>query len=211
MLQKTLFLLYIDYKNYIINVKKLKYVKLFENFKKYFEELDFSRNHSDFTMVDSYDSLAEYLSMVDEIEYQIVFEKKFDNFWTRDYENAEHIGSGYSQTNKNPLKIVSAVTNVTEDFIKKYNPDAIIIYHINMINEICEIDKLNKRAKINYYYLKDIKEYNLVYYNQLTGNNNDRVRTTNCILYKKGIDISVEVFEKKLSSLFWDNSILVKP
>jgi hypothetical protein len=77
-------------------------------------------------MVDSSDNFVEYLSEVDHITYEIVFEREFDNFWTRLYENAEHGGWDTSQTNKNPLKIVSAVTNVTEDFIKKYNLDAII-------------------------------------------------------------------------------------
>lgn len=180
----------------------MKYLKLYE-------ELDFRRGNSSFRRKKRHsDAFVEYLSTVDGIKYEISFERQFGNFWTRDYENAEHVGFDYSQTNKNPLKIISAVTDVTEDFIKKYNPDAIIIHHINMKNEICETDKLNKRAKINYYYLKDIKGYNLVYYNQLTGNNQE-VRTTNCILYKKGIDISP--IRKKLSSTFWDNCILVQP
>jgi hypothetical protein len=183
----------------------MKYIKT--NFEKYFEELDFSRKNSDFTMVDSSDNFVEYLSLVDDITYQILFEREFDDFWTRSYENAEHDKWYTSQTNKNPLRIVNAVTNITEDFIEKYNPDAIIMHHMNMKNEMCSIDKLNKRAKINYYYLKDIKGYNLVYYNQI--GIFDQLRTTNCILHKKGIDISH--IPKKLSSTFWNNCRLVIP
>jgi hypothetical protein len=190
----------------------MKYIKT--KFEKYFEELDFSRKNIDFTIVDSSDGFVDYLFEVDDITYDVGFDKEFDNFWTRSYENSEHTELDHSQSNKNPLKIVSAVTNVTEDFIKKYNPDAIIIYHVKMKNEKCPVDKLNKRAKINYYYLKDIKGYNLVYYNQLgiTG----EVKTTNCILYKKGVDIS-PITEKQwkrkptLASMFWDNCKLVIP
>jgi hypothetical protein len=187
----------------------MKYIKT--NFEKYFEELDFSRKDSDFTMVDSSDDLVDYLFEVDDITYEVQFDRimktvEFDNLWTRSYENAEHNKWYTSQSNKNPLRIINTVTNITEDFIEKYNPDAIIMYHTNMKNETCPVDKLNKRAKINYYYLKDIKGYNLVYYNQIRGN---EVRTTNCILYKEGVDISH--IPKKLSSMFWDNCRLVIP
>lgn len=177
---------------------------------KFFEELDFRRGNISFRRKrSSDDGFVEYLTTVDNIKYYIIFEREFDNFWTREYD-AIHSGLGYLQTNKSPLKIVSAVTDITEDFIQKNNPDAIIINHINMKDEDPQMYKLNKRSRINYHYLKDISGYDLLYYNQLSG---DYVRATNGILYKKGIDSTsmISRIKKKLSSTFWDNCILVKP
>jgi hypothetical protein len=89
---------------------------------------------------------------------------------------------------------------------------------MNMRDEEPKIDKLNKRARINYHYLKDISGYDLLYYNQMSSDNFsaggiNHVRTTNAILYKKGIDTDsmVSRIKDELSFMFWDACIPVNP
>lgn len=93
--------------------------------------------------------------------------------WSRDYDVAKkhYVAanlpqqSNFMQVSKNPLKIASAVTYITQKFIEEYSPKCITIFHINMNGEDCPIDKMNKRSRLNYTFLsKYISGYSLNYY-----------------------------------------------
>ena len=99
--------------------------------------------------------------------------------------------------------IISTITDITHDFIRKVNPNAIIIHHIPMRRETEETKKLNYRALLNYQYLKHIPGYELIYYNMIGYKSNticymvkpEFLKKNPFELYKGAIPDNVE-FEK---------------
>ena len=91
--------------------------------------------------------------------------------------------------------------------------DAYVPYSLTPLcrNQPAYLSKCTPR--INYHYLKDISGYDLLYYNQMSAIGSNHVRTTNAILYKKGIDSDsmISRIKDELSEMFWDNCIPVKP
>ncbi len=165
----------------------MKYLK---KYYKYNEELTFTKSVSTFKRVDKSNSV-KYTTNVDRIKYSVHIDKAFTSLykstWTRSYDDVSNTDFGYSQVNKNPLNIINAITNITEDFLVYKNVDVLIIQHVNMDNENSIIDCINKRAKINYKYLKDIKNYNIIYFNMIA----QKISlATTCLLYRCDIDIS---------------------
>jgi len=159
-------------------------------FLKTFEELDFKVSNIKFNRIK--DRLYRFTT--DGLTYDVIFTPSFaDNYksaWSRLYDISSNTEIDFFQSNKNPLKIVSAVNIITESFLKEKDVEVMIIIHVLMENEKCPIDKLNKRAKINYEYLRKIPNYNLRYFNQPYFVNGDECITTNCIMYRDGVDIS---------------------
>lgn len=154
------------------------------------EELTFTRIKHPFEIVKLDSREATYTTVVDGIKYNIEFDKAFldiyDNAWARGYDvfgNKED----YLQTNKNPLNIINAITCITEDFLNRNNVDVLVIQHINMDNEVVT-DKINKRANINFKYLKDISGYKTKYFNVVY---DVKSLQSICLLYRNDIDINL--------------------
>jgi hypothetical protein len=118
-----------------------------------------------------------YNLVIDDIIYYVEFSLYENNIWLREYDTKK---GELEQVNKNPFNIVSGITQVTKDFIKNNNPNALFIPHIPMNNENQYKPQLNKRAKINYNYLKGIVGYKLEYYNELISGQ----LTTACYMVK---------------------------
>jgi hypothetical protein len=128
--------------------------------------------------------------------YQINFYKiKFNNisFYERSYGSIlddEFLDDQLNLSYVQLLKLLTKITQLTINFINNYKPDILKIGHKNMDNENeVDDDKLNKRAKLNYRFLKESipNNYNIEYY---SNNNFYSDAATTCFIYKKGIDIS---------------------
>lgn len=169
-------------------------------FIKTYEELTFTQNDTTFKRIGD----TKYTTIVDDIEYKVSFDKAFIDYynscWTREYD-IKNKDIGFSQVNKNPLKIVNAITNVTKDFLKEKSVEVLIIQHVNMKGEN-NIKGINKRAKINSYYLKQLDGYNVQYLDMISSYSNNSVSTM-CLLYKHGIDINPII-------TYWSKSPLYK-
>jgi hypothetical protein len=137
----------------------------------------FTEKEVDFKLVINKPDNKIYNLAIDDIIYYVEFSLYEKNIWLREYDTKK---GELEQVNKNPFNIVSGITQVTKDFIKNNNPNAIFIQHIPMNNENQYKPQLNKRAKINYNYLKNISGYKLEYYNQLTSGQ----LTTVCYMVK---------------------------
>jgi hypothetical protein len=162
----------------------MKYLKSF------FEELDLSNRNITFDKIkeDSYEFTTDELTY--KVDFIPSFTKEYKSCWSRQYDLKANREIGFHQSNKNPFKILSTVTEITKDFLKEKDVEVLIIMHTLMENENCPIDKLNKRAKINYQYLKAIDEYQIKYFNQPFFLSGDKSVCTNCIMFKKEIDIN---------------------
>lgn len=145
----------------------MKYIKMFENFN------SFTKSREDKYVV-------SYEFKIEEIIFDVHF-KKNDVYYEREY-NARKNGEFFSLVNKNPLSIISTVTDITKDFIAEYNPNIIIIHHYsdnsptskkirNTNNYRFDNKTINVRAKANYRNLKTIKNYILDYYTTSQYNN----------------------------------------
>lgn len=155
---------------------------------KYFEEIELTNRNKSFNKI----SDNSYEFTTDELTYKVdfipSFTKKYKSCWSRQYDLKTNREIGFHQSNKNPYNILSTVTEITKDFLKEKDVEVLIIMHTLMENENCPIDKLNKRAKINYQYLKAIDEYQIKYFNQASYSGSVSV-CTNCIMFKSGVDI----------------------
>lgn len=102
--------------------------------------------------------------------------------WSREYDSESGVFDELNSTS--PRKILRAITDVTINFISEITPDALVIHHIPMDNEMKKgyVDTPNKRARANKPYLSSIQGYTLKQYNKLT--NFDRA--TFSVLYRQG-------------------------
>ena len=162
----------------------MKYIKFFEN-------LDiFKKTYEDNYVVSYSFSFEELIFDVHFTKFKYRRPKDFSkylclndyNIYNREYNVRSN--DSFKLINKNrPFKIISIVTEITKKFIDEYNPDVIKIYHIdnNLENSEKSYD-LNNRAKLNYRYLKNIKNYKLEYYNTKY--------CTVLYMFKPNIDIS---------------------
>lgn len=119
------------------------------------------------------DNDVKYLFNCEGLSWSVIFDySEKSKHWSRNYDadKKHYVESGiddyeFIQVSKNPLKIASAVTYITNEFIKEYSPNCLKIFHINMKDENCKIGNMNKRSKINYLYLsKHIVGYEFTYY-----------------------------------------------
>ncbi len=164
---------------------------------KYFEEIELSARNKPFNKI----SDKRYEFTTDELTYIVdfipSFIKQYKSCWSRQYDLKTNREIEFHQSNKNPYNILSTVTEITENFLKEKNVEVLIITHTLMNSEECPIDKLNKRARVNYQYLKSIDGYQIRYFNQELFSGNGSV-STNCIMFKPGIDINpiIETWNK---------------
>lgn len=145
----------------------MKYIKSFN------EELTFDLPQVEFTKkVDGNE--VKYSFNCEDYDWYVLFTwSENGQKWTRDYdvEKKHYVVANidsqmnFMQVAKNPLKIVSAVTYITQKFIEEYSPECITILHINMKSEKCTITQMNKRSRLNFTFLaKYIKGYTFHYY-----------------------------------------------
>jgi hypothetical protein len=90
----------------------------------------------------------------DNYEFQVLFYNLGNGKWEREYRTNEK-GLGLLKTN-DVYNIIETVTEITIDFIEKYEPNKIIITHIPKNKEVDfnNTNKPNKRALLNKRYLK---------------------------------------------------------
>ena len=145
----------------------MKYIKAFN------EELSLDLMPIEFTKSVTGDEVR-YRFHCEDFDWYVLFTwSSKSEKWSRDYdvERKHYVAANVSsygdfmEVKKNPLKIASAVTYITQKFIEEYSPECIYIIHINMKRETCSITSMNKRAKLNYAFLsKYIKGYTFSYY-----------------------------------------------
>jgi len=182
------------------NLNKMKYIKLFEAF-----DLPEKINFKSIKSVDN----IEYDFNIDNYEFRVSFKLDDDDItWERSYKVINY-GEGYQTFDSKDnmaKKIVSAVNYITNDFINQNKPDIVYINHILMEykdengkllkKEVMSSNNLNKRARINYQYLKNLDcikndKYGLKYFNFI----NSTEGYTACYIYNKEL-------ENKLNNLF---------
>jgi hypothetical protein len=165
-------------------------MKYINDWNRHNEELTFTKSDYPFERGEFDMDELPYTTVVDEVKYKVTFYKVFtsfyDNAWGRSYDDVSNTDIEYSQSNKNPLKIINAITCITEDFLRYLNVEVLLIQHMNMNNEIVS-DKLNKRSRINFKYLNDIRGYKTKYFNMLGDTTS---LTSICILYRDDVDIT---------------------
>ena len=90
----------------------------------------------------------------DNYEFEVLFYNLGNGKWEREYRTNEK-GLGLLKTN-DVFNIIETVTEITIDFIEKYEPNKIIITHIPKNKEVDfnNPNKPNKRALLNKRYLK---------------------------------------------------------
>ena len=95
----------------------------------------------------------------DNYEFEVIFYNLGDNKWEREYSTSKN-GLGLLNTN-DVFNIIETVTEITIDFIEKYEPNNITIFHIRKNKEVSNqdlrnmvMDKPSKRALLNKRYLK---------------------------------------------------------
>ena len=167
----------------------MKYLKYFEN-------------QFEYNLVTDKPNEKVYDTIIDGIDYYSKYYLYKNNVWVHDYNySSNHEINKHRR--KNPDNIISTITDITHDFIRKVNPNAIIIHHIPMRRETEETKKLNYRALLNYQYLKHIPGYELIYYNMIGYKSNticymvkpEFLKKNPFELYKGAIPDNVE-FEK---------------
>ncbi len=173
----------------------MKYLKSF------FEELNLSNRNITFDKIkeDSYEFITDDLTYrVDFKPLHPSFTKLYKSCWSRQYDLKTNKEIGFHQSNKNPFKILSTVTEITKNFLEEKDVEVLIIMHTLMKDEVCTIDKLNKRAKINYQYLKSISGYQFRYFNEPFFSGWEKSVCTNCIMFKSGVNIEpiIEIWNK---------------
>ena len=99
----------------------MKYLKLLEDYNVPFKELP-NKNDN-----------IEFLFTIDKDNFKVVFIETKNNVYERSYKRINAPGHSYSTVNGNPYKIIETVTNITKDFIKNYDPNAIVISQLEKI------------------------------------------------------------------------------
>ena len=149
----------------------MKYLKLFE-------EIDFTLDKNKFVHI--------YRFNVDELKFYARFLASVKNkvYVLRYNEDTEgdKFKTGYGKKDK----ILYSVTEIIKQFISDTKPNCIVIPNIAMSFEEGELEGLNKRAQMNYEYLKNIPGYYLEYYNNLYKSGIFEKTLTYCFLIKDG-------------------------
>lgn len=153
----------------------MKFIKLYENF----QEISFNLSHKDKYVI-SYEFKIE-----DDI-YDVHFKICENNYYQREYNLRRN--RDFDLVNKNPYLIVKTVSNITKKFIEDYSPDIIEIPHISDKNS--KKNEMNLRAKLNYRFLKTIKDYKFDYFFWTSG----KYSTVFLLLSKNDIDIYDEKY-----------------
>jgi len=166
----------------------MKYIKLFELFE--------TPQKVEFQFKKLSNNQYGYYFTLKDIEFGIYFDK-FNGIWDRSYFRINTpVGKSlksYDMANK----IVSSVTYITNEFFKKFKPTILGIIHIPMENENnLDGTKLNKRAFINYKYLKNLPiiksgKYELRYYNKwrIDPNTSEKIYGVSiCLIVIKGFN-----------------------
>lgn len=139
--------------------------------------------------------------------YDVIFTKHKDGW------EAEHkIGNPFTYarlklTNDNVYGITSTVIHITKEFITDYNPNYLLILYIGTPDEDSKdydeskIKKINKRARLQSNYLKQIEGYTAKYYYRINNHSSSKTRgniETLCVFYKNGYDLTnAEIFIKE--------------
>lgn len=133
----------------------------------------------------------QYSFEIDERPMSVTFDQVLEERFPSMYEREFKSGYNFDLLAIGANKVLSIVTAATYDFLKDNNPECIIIHHINVDREKTSFEKLNKRAKGSFNFLKDIKkycpEYNLKYFSQKYINSSGSVVTI-CFIYKNSFD-----------------------
>jgi hypothetical protein len=149
----------------------MKYLKLFE-------EIDFTLDKNKFVYL--------YNTTIQNIPFYVRFLATIkNNVYIRRYgkdSTEEEFKTGYGKKEA----ILSGITEITLHFIEDVNPNCIVIPHMSMIFEEGKLEGLNKRAKMNYEYLKNISGYHLEYYNSIYLSNKVEKTLTYCFIIKDG-------------------------
>ena len=166
----------------------MKYIKLFELFE--------NPKKVEFTFKKINDNQYGYYFNVKNIHFGVYF-SGINGLWDRFYFRIKKPIGDNTKTFDMANKIISSVTYITNDFIKKYNPTILEIAHIPMENEDnLDGTSLNKRAFINYQYLKNLPiiksgKYELRYYNKSkidTYTNEKKYGVSICLIIIKGFN-----------------------
>jgi len=134
----------------------------------------------------------------DKYLYDVIFEKWFDGW------SAEHkIGNPFTYsklklTYDNVFKITSTVMCITKEFIDRNKPNFLIINYVGTPGESLvniegektkkDINKINKRARLQRNYLRQIDGYTPKYYYRANPENG--TLSTCCLFYKNGYNIT---------------------
>jgi len=143
----------------------------------------------------------QYSFEIDERPMNVFFDQVLEERFPSMYEREFKSGSNFDLLAIGANKILSIVTAATYDFLTEYSPECVIIHHINVDREKTSVEKLNKRAKGSFNFLKHIKkycpEYNLRYFGQKYINSNGSIVTI-CFIYKNSFDPYkvIEYFDK---------------
>ena len=151
---------------------------------KTFEELKFEPNYDIEWTKEQTDWGYEYSFEIEGKVVKVTFDKVLENMFPNMYEREFKSGYNFDMLNIGADKVLSVVTAITFEFLKEYNPDCLIIHHINADKEKTSSDKLNKRARASYRYLQNIKGWNLKYFGQKFINSNGSIVTI-CFIYNK--------------------------
>ena len=171
----------------------MKYIKLFELFE--------NPKKIEFTFKKINDNQYGYYFDIEDKRFGVYFDV-FNGMWERNYfrikkNDEETPYSRYEKPYGIANKIISSVTYITEKFFKKFKPTILKIVHIPMENENnLDGTRLNKRAFINYQYLKNLPiiksgKYELRYYNRSridTYTNEKKYGVSICLIIIKGFN-----------------------
>ena len=133
---------------------------------------------------------GKYIS--EELSQEIIlFERSYGIRYANGVISTSELGLKQSKL----LDLLTIITNITLDFIKNYNPDIILIKHVNMDQEDVPFNKWNKRSKLNYQFLKDKipSGYKLSYYAKGNEHFSD---VTMCYIYKNNKEDDIVYLNK---------------
>ena len=147
----------------------MKYLKLFENYKK--------EIHHD---------TIYYFFNIDELNFSVSFIQayvnKLENTYERIYKTITKENE-FAEVNKNAYEIIRNVTNITNLFLEEYKPNILIIDHIKSSKDTEDKNIMNLRAKLNYKFLNKsniTNNYNFNYFN-------DTMHTSTILILSKKI------------------------
>lgn len=150
----------------------------------------FDTSHLEYKLVSKSENYYTYEFDIEDREIICEFKNCDKGIWERVYS----VNGRFNVLINNPFKVVSTITEITMDFIRKENPEAIVIIHIPIDGEIIKGREKNKRARINYKFLSKSlpSEYQLYYFND--GNK------TYCAIHKDSFDTALF---KKYKNLYF--------
>ena len=140
-------------------------------------------------------SYVIYNFSTDNYIYDVEFERLKDGW------SAEHkIGNPFiikkhKLTYDNVYRVTSTVIYITQEFIKKENPNFLIMNYVGTPTEMEEtsINKMNKRSRLQNNYLKQIDGYTPKYYYR--SHPETGMLQTACLFYKNSYDfIKIEEY-----------------